>query len=174
MKHNSVHILWSVVCFKLVSLLFCYQQLILTTKQSTEHNISRACRGANVRKANDPKLLKKALKRKAKKKAASAKAWNVRLDQAKDAADKRQQIRSHNLESRKLGGAVGANLSSKRIVEQEGKDDEGGDGEKKKEKRRRLGPHSSAGMNRAGFEGKKSGFINGEGTAASAGGKGKK
>eukprot|EP00581_Thalassiosira_minuscula_P028954 CAMPEP_0183757484 /NCGR_PEP_ID=MMETSP0739-20130205/5784_1 /TAXON_ID=385413 /ORGANISM="Thalassiosira miniscula, Strain CCMP1093" /LENGTH=463 /DNA_ID=CAMNT_0025994945 /DNA_START=112 /DNA_END=1503 /DNA_ORIENTATION=- len=130
--------------------------------------------GANVRKANDPKLLKKALKRKAKKKAASAKAWNVRLDQAKDAADKRQQIRSHNLESRKLGGAVGANLSSKRIVEQEGKDDEGGDGEKKKEKRRRLGPHSSAGMNRAGFEGKKSGFINGEGTAASAGGKGKK
>ena len=112
-------------------------------------------RGSNELKKNDPKLLKKALKRKAKKKAASAKAWNVRLDQAKDAATKKQSIRTHNLDSRKLGGAVGANLSSKRIVEQDNGDGEEGGG--KKEKRRRLGPHS----NRAGFEGKKSGFING-------------
>ena len=130
--------------------------------------------GANLRKTNDPKLLKKALKRKAKKKAASAKAWNVRLDQANDAATKKQAIRTHNLDARKLGGAVGANLSSKRIVEQ---DNEGGDGEsgaKNKEKRRRLGPHSNQGRNRAGFEGKKSGFINGEGSASSGGGGGGK
>ena len=58
-----------------------------------------------------------------------------------------------------MGGAAGANLSSKRIVERD--DNGGGDGTggEKKEKRRRLGPHA----NRAGFEGKKSGFINGEG-----------
>ena len=124
-------------------------------------------RGSNELKKNDPKLLKKALKRKAKKKAASAKAWNVRLDQAKDAATKKQSIRTHNLDSRKLGGAVGANLSSKRIVERDSGDGEEGGG--KKEKRRRLGPHS----NRAGFEGKKSGFINGGsegGGSGSAGG----
>ena len=40
-------------------------------------------RGANTKK-EDPKLLKKALKRKAKKKAASAKAWNVRVEQVQD------------------------------------------------------------------------------------------
>eukprot|EP00584_Thalassiosira_punctigera_P008522 CAMPEP_0172533780 /NCGR_PEP_ID=MMETSP1067-20121228/6365_1 /TAXON_ID=265564 ORGANISM="Thalassiosira punctigera, Strain Tpunct2005C2" /NCGR_SAMPLE_ID=MMETSP1067 /ASSEMBLY_ACC=CAM_ASM_000444 /LENGTH=464 /DNA_ID=CAMNT_0013318469 /DNA_START=197 /DNA_END=1591 /DNA_ORIENTATION=+ len=131
--------------------------------------------GSNTRKTKDPKLIKKALKRKAKKKAASAKAWNVRLDQAKDAAAKKQQIRSHNLESRKLGGAVGANLSAKRIVERDGEGGGDGDEGKKKEKRRRLGPHSGQGMNRAGFEGKKSGFINGEGVSSgSSGGKGKK
>lgn len=114
--------------------------------------------GQNLRKTNDPKLLKKALKRKAKKKAASAKAWGARLDQAKETANKKQQIRSHNLESRKVGGAVGANLSSKKIVE---RDEEGKDGEKVK--RRRLGPHSGQGGNRAGFEGKKQGgFINGD------------
>mmetsp|Transcript_36162 Transcript_36162/g.77992 ORF Transcript_36162/g.77992 Transcript_36162/m.77992 type:complete len:459 (+) Transcript_36162:99-1475(+) len=127
--------------------------------------------GANTRKTNDVKLLKKAMKRKAKKKASSAKAWNTRLEQAKDAATKKQQIRTHNLEARQVGGATGANLSSKRIAEKEG-DGEGGDGEKK-EKRRRAGPHS----NRAGFEGKKSGFINGGDGGSSGGGgdaKGKK
>jgi len=68
-----------------------------------------------------------------------------------------------------LGGAVGANLSSKRIVERDN-DGDGEEGGGKKEKRRRLGPHS----NRAGFEGKKSGFINGGnsegGGSGSAGG----
>ncbi|EJK63175.1 hypothetical protein THAOC_16187 [Thalassiosira oceanica] len=109
-----------------------------------------AGRGTHFAKTNDPKLIKKAMKRKAKKKAASAKAWGARLDQDKDAASKKQQIRSHNLDSRKQGGTTGANLSSKRIVEQDDK-------EKKKE-RRRMGPHS--GKNRAGFEGKKQGFLN--------------
>ena len=130
--------------------------------------------GANQRKKEDPKLLKKALKRKAKKKAASAKAWNVRLDQAKEAANKKQEIRAHNLDQRKLGGAVAANLSSKRIVEQDdGAGGDGTDGGGKKEKRRRLGPHSNQGRNRAGFEGKKNGFINGD-NASSSGGGGKK
>ena len=106
------------------------------------------------------------MKRKAKKKAASAKAWGARLDQAKDAATKRQQIRSHNLDARKVGGAVGANLSSKKIVE---KDEDGKDGEKTK--RRRMGPHSGQG-NRAGFEGKKQGgFINADSAKGSSKGK---
>ncbi|KAL3796234.1 hypothetical protein ACHAWO_010514 [Cyclotella atomus] len=122
--------------------------------------------GKNARKT-DPKLLKKALKRKAKKKAASAKAWGARLDQAKDALAKKQQIRSHNLEARKAGGAVGANLSSKKIVEK----DEDGNKDGEKAKRRRMGPHSGHG-NRAGFEGKKQGgFINGD--SAKGGAKGK-
>ncbi|KAL3779656.1 hypothetical protein ACHAW5_003655 [Stephanodiscus triporus] len=132
--------------------------------------------GANLRKTNDPALLKKALKRKAKKKSASAKAWNSRrkakkksasakawnsrVEKTKDAIAERQRIRSHNLDQRKLGGATAANLSSKRIVE--GDAGEGVDGGKA-EKRRRLGPHSNQGGNRAGFEGKKSGFINGKG-----------
>lgn len=113
----------------------------------------RVSRGTHSAKTNDPKLIKKAMKRKAKKKAASAKAWGARLDQEKDAASKKQQIRSHNLDSRKQGGAKGANLSSKRIVEHDDK-------EQKKE-RRRMGPHS--GKNRAGFEGKKQGFLNSTG-----------
>ena len=117
----------------------------------------------NLRKTTDPKLLKKALKKKAKKKAASAKAWNVRLDQKKDAATKKQAIRVHNLDARLKGGSVGANLSSKRIKEDDnggGGDGEGGGGGAKRS--RRLGPHSEASRNRAGFEGKKSGFINGK------------
>jgi hypothetical protein len=138
---------------------FDQRRLIITILPNT-------CRGKNIRKKNDPKLLKKALKRKAKKKAASAKAWGARLDQTKDAQTKKQQIRSHNLEARKVGGSVGANLSSKKIVE---KDEEGKDGEKVK--RRRLGPHSGQG-NRAGFEGKKQGgFINGDSSKGGAKGK---
>jgi hypothetical protein len=125
--------------------------------------------GTNLRKTNDPKLLKKALKRKAKKKAASAKAWGARLDQVKDAQNKKLQIRSHNLDARKQGGAVGANLSSKRIVERDEDGKEKNDGDKGK--RRRMGPHSGQG-NRAGFEGKKQGFING-GDKPSSGAKGK-
>jgi len=128
----------------------------------------KVAEGAKVRKTNDPKLLKKALKRKVKKKTASAKAWNVRLDQAKEAATKRQQIRTHNLDARKEGGSTGANLSSKRIKEDEGAGAGGKDGPQ--EKRRRQGPHA----NRAGFEGKKTGFINGGDKDSSGGGGGAK
>ena len=139
-----------------------------------EKNNKQNNRGDNIRKTNDPKLLKKAIKRKAKKKTASVKAWNVRVDSVKSAKDKKQQIRVHNLESRKLGGSVAANLSGKRIVEAEKTGGEGKDGDKK-EKRNRQGPHADLGRNRAGFEGKKSGFINGEGgSSGGAGGKGKK
>eukprot|EP00970_Alexandrium_tamarense_P000299 scaffold32_cov190-Alexandrium_tamarense.AAC.17 len=101
------------------------------------------------------------MKRKAKKKAASAKAWGARLDQAKDAQTKKIQIRSHNLDARKVGGAIGANLSSKRIVEK--------DEDKKDEKKGRRGPYAA---NRAGFEGKKQGFINGDGGSGRGGGGG--
>lgn len=127
----------------------------------------KSAEGKNTRKTTDPKLLKKQLKQKAKKKAASAKTWGDRLDQAKEKADKKQQIRSHNLDARRQGGTVGANLSSKRI---KGKDDDEEGGEKGG-KRRRLGPHSNQGRNRAGFEGKKQGFINGD--SSGGGDKGK-
>jgi DNA excision repair protein ERCC-4 len=152
----------------------CTTEYFYETFVSHQHTTSFVSRGANLRKTNDPKLLKNALKRKAKKKAASAKAWNVRLDQAKDAATKKQHIRSHNIDARKVGGATGANLSSKRIVEQnqDGTGGEGGPsgGGGNKEKRRRMGPHSGQGQNRAGFEGRKSGFINGGGKEANKGG----
>eukprot|EP00560_Eucampia_antarctica_P008319 CAMPEP_0197824984 /NCGR_PEP_ID=MMETSP1437-20131217/2145_1 /TAXON_ID=49252 ORGANISM="Eucampia antarctica, Strain CCMP1452" /NCGR_SAMPLE_ID=MMETSP1437 /ASSEMBLY_ACC=CAM_ASM_001096 /LENGTH=450 /DNA_ID=CAMNT_0043424809 /DNA_START=204 /DNA_END=1556 /DNA_ORIENTATION=- len=106
---------------------------------------------------SDPSLLKKAIKRRAKQKTKSGEAWKVRIDSVKDKMDERQKIRSHNIDKRKLGGAIGANLSNKRIEESEAEKEAAGDGKK----RARLGPHSTKG--RAGFEGKKQEFINGKG-----------
>lgn len=102
----------------------------------------------------DPTLLKKAIKRKAKKKAKSQDAWKSRMEQTKEKMDERQKIRSHNIGKRAIGGIAGANLSKKRIAE----DDKEADGADGKKKRARLGPHS--GKSRAGFEGKKQDFIN--------------
>ena len=114
---------------------------------------------------SDPSLIKKALKRKVKKKAKSQEAWKSRMEQVKTKMDERQNIRNHNIEKRKLGGAAGANLSKKRIItdedKSEGREDVGTDLSKKTTKRPRLGPHSLKA--RAGFEGKKKGFINKEG-----------
>ena len=105
-------------------------------------------------------LLKKALKRKVKKKAKSQEAWKSRMDQAKEKMDERQRIRSHNIKQRSFGGAAGANLSKKRIKD----DDAGADGTEgdkvDKKKRPRLGPYSKNASSRAGFEGKKQDFIN--------------
>ena len=105
-------------------------------------------------------LLKKALKRKAKKKAKSQEAWKSRMEQAKEKMDERQRIRSHNIKQRSLGGAAGANLSKKRIKDDDvGADGTEGDNQDKK-KRPRLGPYSKNASSRAGFEGKKQDFIN--------------
>lgn len=100
-------------------------------------------------------LLKKAIKRKTKKKAKSQESWKSRMDQTQEKMDERQKIRSHNIKQRALGGAAGANLSKKRIKEDENNTTE--DGSKDKKKRPRLGPYSKS---RAGFEGKKADFIN--------------
>ena len=134
-------------------------------KAGTEEDKEKAMRiqwGDTLKEASgervrdDPALIRKAMKRKAKKKAKSAKAWEARTEELKDAKDQKQKIRSHNLEKRKLGGTVAANLSKKRIVTEEDKDNEG-----KKEKRPRLGPYAGAGgKSRAGFEGKRQAFIN--------------
>lgn len=94
---------------------------------------------------DDPAKLRKELKRKMAKKQKSQKAWKSRMEQTKEKMDDRQRIRKHNLDKRKLGGAAGANLSKKRIVE----DDK--DAEEKKGRRR---------LSRAGFEGKKQEFLN--------------
>lgn len=105
---------------------------------------------------NDPARIKQAMKRKANKKAKSAEAWKSRTDKTQGAMKERQSIRNSNLDRRKLGGATAANLSKKRIVEdpKSSSAEGGGDGKKK----RRLGPHAE--KSRAGFEGKKQGFIN--------------
>jgi len=116
-----------------------------------------------TRTNNDPALLKKAIKRKAKRKAKSQKSWKTRMEGVKTKMDERQNIRQHNIGQRKLGGAAGANLSSKRI------DDGNEDGRDDKGKRPRLGPHSGN-TARPGFEGKKQEFINKSGGS----GKGKK
>lgn len=89
---------------------------------------------------DDPAKLKKELKRKLAKKQKSSKAWKSRLEQTKEKMDTRQKIRKHNLDTRKLGGEVAANLSKKRIVSEEDK-----------QKRSRSRP---------GFEGSKQGFLN--------------
>lgn len=86
----------------------------------------------------DPAKLRKAINRRDAKKKKSAKAWKSRMDQTKEKMDERQKIRHHNLSKRKQGGAAGANLSKKRIAPEE-------DGQKK---------------SRAGFEGRKQGFLN--------------
>lgn len=102
---------------------------------------------------SDPKLIKKALKRKEKQKASSSKAWEARTKQTEKSMAERQKIRSHNLEKRKLGGSIAANLSKRKIVEEEEEDKDVGH-----TKRRRMGPHTH--KNRAGFEGKKQEYIN--------------
>lgn len=95
---------------------------------------------------DDPAKLKKALKRKAAKKAKSQKAWKARLEQQSDKQKERLAIRQHNLNARKQGGKVGANLSKKKIVTA---DEDGGEGEKQGRRR-----------SRAGFEGRKQEFLN--------------
>jgi hypothetical protein len=97
---------------------------------------------------DDPAKLRKELKRKAAKKQKSQKAWKSRMEQTKEKMDDRQRVRKHNLDKRKLGGAAGANLSKKRIAEDDN------DGEEKKGRRR---------LSRAGFEGKKQEFLNQKG-----------
>lgn len=89
---------------------------------------------------DDPAKLRKALKQRDAKKKKSAKSWKSRMEQTKEKMDDRQKIRNHNLSKRKLGGAAGANLSKKRIATEEGEA-----GSKK---------------SRAGFEGRKQGFLN--------------
>lgn len=91
---------------------------------------------------DDPTKLRKALKRKMAKKEKSTKAWKSRLEQTKSSMDERQKIRTHNLDKRKQGGAAAANLSRKKIADEE----------KEEEKSTRR--------SRAGFEGKKQGFLN--------------
>ena len=93
---------------------------------------------------DDPAKLKKALKHKAAKKAKSQKAWKSRMEQTAAAKDEKQKIRQHNLAARKQGGAVGANLSKKKIVSQDNKKD-GSDGGRR--------------LSRAGFEGRRE-FLN--------------
>jgi hypothetical protein len=71
------------------------------------------------------------------------------MDQSVANQKERQTIRTHNLNARKLGGKVGANLSKKRIV--------GADGDNNKDNK-----NDSRRLSRAGFEGRKPGFLNGK------------
>jgi len=96
---------------------------------------------------DDPNKLRKALKQKVAKKEKSAKAWKSRMDGTKQKIDEKQKIRTHNLDARKKGGAAGANLSSKKI---ETKEPEG----------TKTGRDPARRLARAGFEGKKQGFLN--------------
>lgn len=93
---------------------------------------------------DDPTKIKNKLKKKAAKKAKSQKAWKSRMDQTQQSMDERQKIRSHNLDKRKQGGKAGSNLSHKKIEAEEKV--------KSTRKSRKLA--------RAGFEGKKQGFLN--------------
>lgn len=127
------------------------QQKLEQLKKGTEEDKAKAMEmqwsdtlkeADGQRVKSDPSKIKKVLKRKATKKVKSQKAWKTRLEQVKEKKDERQTIRNHNLDARKKGGAIGANLSKKKIVT-EGGDQDGG---------KRL--------SRAGFEGKKRDFLN--------------
>eukprot|EP00527_Entomoneis_sp_CCMP2396_P001221 CAMPEP_0198152470 /NCGR_PEP_ID=MMETSP1443-20131203/59950_1 /TAXON_ID=186043 /ORGANISM="Entomoneis sp., Strain CCMP2396" /LENGTH=387 /DNA_ID=CAMNT_0043818507 /DNA_START=52 /DNA_END=1212 /DNA_ORIENTATION=- len=89
---------------------------------------------------DDPNKLKKVIKRKVVKKQKAQKAWKARTDQASAATQDRLKIRSHNLDARKQGGKLAANLSSKEIKKDDPKEKKG----------------------RAGFEGRKREFLNKE------------
>jgi len=108
----------------------------------------KEARGERIK--DDPRKLKKTLKQRINKKEKSAKAWKARLQHTKQKMDDRQSIRTHNLQKRREGGSVGANLSSKRLVNKTEEDD------KKKSTRK----------SRAGFEGKKTGFLNGKSSSS--------
>lgn len=97
---------------------------------------------------DDPAKIRMQLKRKAAKKQKSQKAWKSRMQAQKETMDSRQKIRKHNLEKRQLGGSAGANLSKKRIVDD--------DAEQEESKGRRR-------LSRAGFEGRKQEFLNKKG-----------
>eukprot|EP00751_Fragilariopsis_kerguelensis_P000319 CAMPEP_0170816564 /NCGR_PEP_ID=MMETSP0733-20121128/39360_1 /TAXON_ID=186038 /ORGANISM="Fragilariopsis kerguelensis, Strain L26-C5" /LENGTH=414 /DNA_ID=CAMNT_0011175799 /DNA_START=91 /DNA_END=1331 /DNA_ORIENTATION=+ len=85
-------------------------------------NMIKEATGERVK--DDPAKIKKTLKRKAVKKQKSAKAWKTRMESTQQKMDERQNIRNHNLNKRKEGGSVAANLSSKRIeVEGDNKND---------------------------------------------------
>ncbi|KAL7575443.1 hypothetical protein ACA910_007343 [Epithemia clementina (nom. ined.)] len=102
---------------------------------------------------DDPAKIKSALKRKAAKKAKSQKAWQSRTEQQAAAAKERQGIRQHNLQYRKQGGKVGANLSRKEIRHPT----TAADGKKTTE----SGGNNHS-RSRAGFEGRKREFLNKE------------
>ena len=104
---------------------------------------------------DDPARLKKQLKRKIAKKTKSAKAWKTRMNQTQQKMDERQNIRTHNLNQRKIGGQSGANLSKKRIVTEETTTKE-----TRKSRKAAAKAAGGSGGGRAGFEGKKQGFIN--------------
>ena len=78
------------------------------------------------------------------------------MEQTKEKMDERMSIRNHNLKQRAIGGIAGANLSKRRIKDDEEDNAVGATGADKK-KRPRLGPYAGG---RAGFEGKKQDFIN--------------
>lgn len=78
---------------------------------------------------DDPRLLKKSIKKDAKLKDKKTKAWNERMEKVKEKQNQRQQKRKDNLQQR---------IDAKR--------------ERKKEKREKK-------LLRAGFEGRKKGFI---------------
>lgn len=127
------------------------QQKLEQLKKGTEEEKAKAAEmqwtdtlkeADGQRVKSDPSKIKKVLKRQVTKKAKSQKAWKTRLEQVKEKKDDRQTIRNHNLDARKKGGAIGANLSKKKIISDEDK----------KEGGKRL--------SRAGFEGKKREFLN--------------
>lgn len=110
-----------------------------------------------VRVKDDPAKLRRAVKRREAKRAKSQKAWKTRMEQQSEKAKNRQQIRQHNLQTRKQGGAAGANLSRRKIADAENPE------AKKK-----------VGGGRAGFEGRKQGFLNSPKETAAGGGAGGK
>jgi DNA excision repair protein ERCC-4 len=126
------------------------EELKLSTTEEDKQKAKNIQWGDTIKEAtgervkDDPAKLKKAIKHQAAKKAKSSKAWKTRLEQTREKMGDRQKIRNHNLNQRKLGGSSGANLSSKKIKDDEGK--------KAGEPKKRL--------SRAGFEGKKQEFLN--------------
>jgi hypothetical protein len=126
-----------------------------------------------TRVKDDPNKIKKILQRKAAKKAKSQKAWKSRMEQQMSAQEEKQRIRKQNIEARKIqkntwgsSAALGTNTAQGTAS-----------GTATGSSGRNGGGRA---LSRAGFEGRKQGFLNGPkkptvtatGTSTSGGGGG--
>jgi hypothetical protein len=90
------------------------------TKLETIHWKDTFQEANGIRQKDNVQKLKQKQKRVIAKKRKSQKQWSSRLEQIHTASMERQQIRNHNLQSRMVGGSIGANLSKKEMKQTNG------------------------------------------------------
>ena len=124
------------------------------TKLETIHWKDTFQEANGIRQKNNVTKLKQQQKRIVAKKKKSTKQWNSRVEQIATATTERQQIRTHNLTTRQMGGSVGANLSKKEMKTTTGTN------KKNDVSNSSTNTKAKPQQQRAGFEGRKNHFLN--------------